>query len=112
MLMRTVYPANVDSDHGRTAQCRPPDATSPAALVDQPFESSEMGDSMDADLLPELSGETWVAATLLAELTVDMPPTDEELDLFAASRCKETSTTVRRWVQTGTPPLWLELRCW
>ena len=31
------------------------DATS--VLLDQPFASSEMGDSMDVDLLPELSGE-------------------------------------------------------
>ena len=31
-------------------------------LADQPFGTSAMGDSMDSDLLPELSGETWVAA--------------------------------------------------
>ena len=30
-----------------------------SVLLDQPFASSEMGDSMNADLLPELSGETW-----------------------------------------------------
>ena len=41
---------------------RAEDMDSPAVLLDQAFESSEMGDSMDADLLPELSGETWVAA--------------------------------------------------
>ena len=28
---------------------------------------------MDTDLLPELSGETWVASALLEELTVDLP---------------------------------------
>ena len=34
------------------------DVDSTTVLLDQPFASSEMGDSMDADLLPELSGET------------------------------------------------------
>ena len=42
-------------------------------MVDQPFATSEMGDSMDADLLPEGSGETWVASALLDELTNDLP---------------------------------------
>ena len=37
------------------------DATS--VLLDQPFDSSEMGDFMDADLLPELYGETWIIQT-------------------------------------------------
>ena len=32
-------------------------------MVDQPFASSEIGESMDADLLPELSGETWLASS-------------------------------------------------
>ena len=36
-----------------------PDAEPEMELVDQPFAASEMGESMDADLLPELSGETW-----------------------------------------------------
>ena len=39
------------------------EAGSTSELVDQPFANSAMGDSMDSDLLPELSGETWVAAT-------------------------------------------------
>ena len=43
-----------------------------------------MGDSMDADLLPELSGETWMAATLLDELTADLPPAGSDLDLIVA----------------------------
>ena len=58
-----------------------------------------MGDSMDADLLPELSGETWVAATL--------------------SRQDATLTTVREWVQSGVVPAWSDcsglsprLQCW
>ena len=38
---------------------------STSALLDQLFASSAMGDSMDAVLLPELSGETWVTATYL-----------------------------------------------
>ena len=44
--------------------------------------SSEMGDSMDADLLPELSGETWVASALLEELTVDLPTSGSDIDLL------------------------------
>ena len=108
--------ANADGLSRQCGQCSRPDCPvsapdaravdvdSPTAWLDQPFEYSEMGDSMDADLLPELSGETWVVATLSAELTADLSPTDEEPDLIAASRCDETLTTVRQWVQTGTPP--------
>ena len=51
-----------------------------SANLDQPFSSSEMGDSMDADLLPELSGETWVASALLKELSVDLPTADSDID--------------------------------
>ena len=79
--------------------------------------SSEMGDSMDADLLPELSGETWVAATLLEGLTADLLPTGS--DIIVASRQDATLTTVREWVQPGVIPAWSdcarlspELRCW
>ena len=112
--------ANADGLSRQCGQCSRPDCPvsapdarakdmdSPAVLLDQPFESSEMGDSMDANLLLELSGETWVTATLLAEPMVDLPPTDEEPDLIAASRCDETLTTVCRWVQTGMPPPWSE----
>ena len=39
---------------------RADDTDSTTELLDQPFASSEMGDSLDADLLQELSGETWV----------------------------------------------------
>ena len=56
------------------------DADAQSALVDQPFATSEMGDSMDADLLPELSGETWVASALLDELTVDLPAAGVEMN--------------------------------
>ena len=45
-----------------------------------------MGDSMDSDLLPELSGETWVAANHLVEATGDLPSSDSEPDLIALPR--------------------------
>ena len=87
-----------------------------SALLDQPFTSSEMGESMDADLLPELSGETWVAATLLEGLTADLLPAGAGLDLIVASR---QDTNVREWVRSGVIPTWTdcaglspELRCW
>ena len=88
-------------------------------LVEQPFASSEMGESMDADLLPELSGETWVAATLLEGLRADLLPAGADLDLIVASHQDTTLTMVREWVQSGVVPSWTdcaflspELRCW
>ena len=72
--------ANADGMSRQCGQCSRPecpvsssdsrvmDVGSTTVLLDQPFASSEMGDSMDTYLLPELSGETWVAATLLEEL--------------------------------------------
>ena len=42
---------------------------STSKMVDQPFVTSAMGDSMESDLLPELLGETWVAETHLDEIT-------------------------------------------
>ena len=78
-----------------------------------------MGDSMDADLLPELSGETWVASALLEELSVDLPTAGTDIDLIVASRQDATLTTVQKWVQSGVVPAWSEcaglspeLRCW
>ena len=95
------------------------DVDSTTALLDQPFASSEMGDSMDADLLLELSGETWVAATYMDELKVDLPLIGSDLDLVVASRQDVTLDTVRKWVQSGAAPAWSEclglspeLRCW
>ena len=41
---------------------------------------------MDAHLLPELSGETWVASALLEEFTADLLPAGTNVDLIAASR--------------------------
>ena len=92
---------------------------SQSLLVDQPFASSEMGDSMDSDLLPELSGETWVASALLEEVTWDLPTAGSDIDLVAASREDKILQTVRSWVETGNAPPWPacaglspELRCW
>ena len=91
----------------------------PQVLEEQPFTSSDMGESMDTDLLPELSGETWVASTLLDGLTADLLPAGADLDLIVASRQDRTLATVREWVQSGNVPLWAdcsglspELRCW
>ena len=77
-----------------------------SSVLDQPFASSEMGDSMDADLLTELSGETWVAATLLEGLTADLLPAGSDIDLIVASRQDATLTTVREWVQSGVILAW------
>ena len=74
---------------------------------------------MDADLLPELSGETWVASALLEELSVYLPTAGSDIDLIVASHQDTTLTTVREWVQSGVVPAWSEcaglspeLRCW
>ena len=83
--MQTVCPGNgcPVSPHDSRAD----DADSTTALLDQPFASSDMGDSMYADLLPEQSGETWVAATYLDVPTTDLPAmTGSDLDFIVASR--------------------------
>ena len=74
---------------------------------------------VDSDLLPELSGETWVAVTLLEGLTADLPTVASNLDLIVASRQDATLTTVRKWLQSGATPAWSEcsglspeLLCW
>ena len=123
--------ANADGMSRQCGQCqRPdcpvsatdspvPDADPKSGLVDQPFASSELGESMDADLLPELSSEIWVATTLLEGLMVDLLPAGADLDLIIASRQDTMLATVREWVQSGTVPVWAEcaglspeLRCW
>ena len=95
------------------------DLDTTSALLDQPFASSEMGESMDADLLPELSGETWVLATLLEGLTADLLLVGAGLDLIVASHQDTTLATVCEWVRSGVIPTWTdcaglssELRCW
>ena len=107
MPMRMVCPANAASVRGQIAR------------FPQPFASSEMGESMDTDLLPELSSETWVASTLLDGMPADLLPAGADLDLIVASRQHRTLATVREWVQSGNVPLWAdcaglspELRCW
>ena len=65
-----------------------------------------MGDSMDDDLLPELSGETWVAATFLEEVTADLEPASLEPDFITASWLDNTLITVREWIQVGSEPTW------
>ena len=74
---------------------------------------------MDADLLPELSGETWVAATFLEEVTADLEPAGSEPDFISASQLDNALITVREWVQVGSAPTWSdcarlspELRSW
>ena len=63
-------------------------------MLDQPFASSEIGESMDADLLPELSGETWVDSALIEEFTADLLPAGSNVDLITASRQDTTLATV------------------
>ena len=59
---------------------------------------------MDADLLPSLSGETWIAATFLEEVTADLEPANLEPDFITASRLDNTLITVCEWVQVGSAP--------
>ena len=61
---------------------------------------------MDADLLPELSGVTWVVSTLLEGLAADLLIAGSDIDLSVASRQDATFTTVREWVQSGVVPAW------
>ena len=110
--------ANVDGMSRQCGQCQKPDCPVSSSdwqvaeldtslvLLNHPFASSEMGDSMDADLLPELSGETWVAATLLEGLTADLLPAGSDIDLIVASRQDAILTTVREWVHSGVIPTW------
>ena len=123
--------SNADGMSRQCGQCRRPDcpvstvdlptieADTQSLLVDQPFATSEMGDSMDADLLPELSGETWVASALLDELTWDLSPVGVNNELVSATSEDRMLQTVRSWVESGNAPPWpacaglaLELRCW
>ena len=85
-----------------------PDAEPETEMVDQPFAASEMGELMDADLLPELSGETWVASALIEEFTAVLLPAGSNVDLIAASRQDVTLATVREWIQSESTPAWAE----
>ena len=111
---------NADGLSRQCGQCRRPycpvsaadlptiDADAQSSLVDQPFATSEMGDLMDADLLPELSGETWVASALLDELTVDLPAAGVDDELVSDTAEDKILQTVRSWVESGDAPPWLE----
>ena len=85
-----------------------PDAEPETEMVDQPFAASEMGESMDADLLPELSSETWVASALIEEFTADLLPAGSNVDLNAASRQDATLATVQEWIQSESTLAWAE----
>ena len=119
--------SNADGMSRQCGQCRRPDcpvsatdlptveADTQSLLVDQPFATSEMGDSMDA----ELSGETWVASALLDELTWDLPTAGVNNELVTATCEDKMLQTVRSWVESGSAPPWPacaglapELRCW
>ena len=90
--------ANADGLSRQCGQCLRPncpvsspdvgarETISASDMLDQPFALSEMGHSMDSDLLPEFYGETWVAATHLNEVTGDLPPSGSEPDLITASQ--------------------------
>ena len=121
--------ADADGMSRQCGQCRRPDCPVSAAdlpatdvetqsvLMDQPFASSEMGDSMDADLLPELSGETWVASALLEELTADLPTAGSDIDLIGSvppwSACAGLSPELRCWrLQVGNLSVDTEGRLW
>ena len=69
-----------------------------------------MGDSMNVNLLPELSGETWVAETHLDEATSDLPPSDAESDLIILSLTDSCESVPPTWSAcAGLSP---ELRLW
>ena len=72
----------------------------------------------DSDLLPELWGETWVAATHLDEDTGDLPPSGLEPDLIT-SLLDKTLIIVWEWLRAIGPSPWSdcaglfsELRLW
>ena len=111
---------NADGMSRQCGQCRRPDCPVSAAdiavidndaqslMIDQPFATSEMGDSMDADLLPEGSGETWVASALLDELTNDLPTPGVGDSLVSDTASDKILQTVRSWVDSGLAPPWRE----
>ena len=63
---------------------------------------------MDADLLPEGSGETWVASALLDELTNDLPTPGVGDSLVSDTASDKILQTVRSWVDSGLAPPWRE----
>ena len=57
-----------------------------------------MSNSLDTDLLPEMSGETWVATVHLDEITGDLALPDSDPDLIASSLADKTWTVVQGWL--------------
>ena len=112
--------ANADGLSRQCAQCLCPDCPvglpdlavvetcSTSDLTDLPFAESAMDDSMDAYLLLEMSGETWVAAVHLDEATGDLTPPNSDPDLIALSLADKILMVVRDWVRAGIPPTWSE----
>ena len=91
--------ANADGMSRQCGQCQRPDCP------------------VDADLLPELSGETWVASALTEEFTTDLP-SGSNFDLIVESRNDNMLAVVRGWIQSNSTPTWTdctglspELRC-
>ena len=117
------FNANADGMSRQCGQCQRPDcpvsatdwpvldADAEMEMVDHPFAASEVGESMDADLLPELSGETWVASALIEEFTADLLQAGSNADLITASRQDATLATVRGWIQSESTPDMSGL-CW
>ena len=118
--------ANADGMSRQCGQCQRPDCPvsakdSPMSenneeieMVDQPFAVSEIGESMDADLLLELSGEKlgWRQHSQLL-------PAGSNIDLITESRHDDTLAIVRGWIQSNSTLTWAdcaglspELRCW
>ena len=99
--------ANADGMSRQCSQCQRPDCPVsasdsqvadrdvPQVLEEQPFASSEMGESMHTDLLPD---EIWVVSKLLDGLTVDLPPAGADLDLIVATHQDRTLATVRELI--------------
>ena len=56
---------------------------------------------MDVDLLPELSGESWVASALTEEFTADLLA-GSNIDLIVESRSDDTLAVVRGWIQSNS----------
>ena len=81
-----------------------PDTDPETEMVDQHLAASEIGESMDADLLPVLSGETWVASALREEFTADLLPAGSNVDLITESRHDDTLATGRGWIQSKYTP--------
>ena len=87
-----------------------PDTDPETEMVDQPFAASEIGESMDADLLPESSGETWVASALIEEFTADLLPAGSNVDLITESHLSPKFRCW--WLQVGNLSIDTDGRLW